>query len=236
MKGRKSSLWFCCAYGVTILALLAGIILGNRAVTVISENLPIHRSHIIILDPGHGGTDGGATSCSGVLESKYNLEIAIRLDDLFHLLGYDTKMTRRSDVSIHTQGSTIAQQKVSELRERVKICNETENGLLISIHQNMYPEANCSGAQIFYPDTPGSRELAKALQEKMRLNLDPENNRAAQQGRGIYLLEELQITGVLVECGFISNPREDALLKTDRYQKQICAVIASAVIDYMTNP
>ena len=223
-------------YLLVVLGMLSALQFGSRCVTVLSQQIPIERQHCIVIDPGHGGIDGGATSCSGVLESKYNLDIAIRLDDLFHLLGYDTKMTRRSDVSIHTQGSTIAQQKVSDLRERVKICNETENGLLISIHQNMYPEANCSGAQIFYPDTPGSRELAKALQEKMRLNLDPENNRTAQQGRGIYLLEELQITGVLVECGFISNPREDALLKTDRYQKQICAVIASAVIDYMTNP
>ena len=236
MKKRNSTLWFIAVYGITIGTLLIMVMMGSRAVTVISENLPIERKFVLILDPGHGGVDGGATSCSGKLESHYNLDIALRLDDLLHLLGYETKMTRRSDISIHTQGATIAQKKVSDLRERVRICNETENGILISIHQNTFPSGNCQGSQVFYPDTPGSKQLASILQAQLRGSLNPENNRKEQKGKGIYLLEELKIPGVLIECGFLSNPQEDAQLQTDTYQKRICCVIATALIDYMTHP
>ena len=235
MKSKKTTLWFFVVYGLTIGILLAIVILGNRAVTTLSENLPIERRHVLILDPGHGGVDGGATSCSGTLESQYNLDIALRLDDLLHLLGYDTIMTRREDISIYTNGTTIAQQKVSDLRERVRICNETGNGILISIHQNTYPSEKCTGAQVFYPNTSGSKELAAKLQTRFRNLLNPGSNRREQQGRGIYLLEQLKIPGILVECGFLSNPEEDAKLKTKAYQKQLCCVIATSVIEYMTN-
>ena len=235
MNRKNSTLWFFGIYALTISILLAIVIIGSRAVTTISENLPIDRRNVIILDPGHGGIDGGATSCSGILESKYNLEIALRLDDLLHLLGYETVMTRRADISIYTQGTTIAQQKVSDLRERVRICNETDNGILISIHQNMYPSAQCAGAQVFYSGTDGSRELATSLQEQLRSILKPGSNRKEQQGRGIYLLEQIKIPGILVECGFISNPQEDALLRTELYQKKLCCVIATTVIEYMSH-
>ena len=100
---------------------------GSRAVSVISETLPFERTHCIVIDPGHGGEDGGATSCSGRMESEYNLAISRRLDDLFHLLGYRTRMTRTSDVSIYTTGDTIAQKKVSDLKERVRIVNAVSN-------------------------------------------------------------------------------------------------------------
>ena len=123
--------------------------IGSRAVTVMVESAPISRQSCIIVDPGHGGEDGGATSCTGILESAYNLSISMRLNDLLHLLGYDTKLIRSSDTSIYTQGKTIAQKKVSDLKERVRIVNETENALLLSIHQNHFSDARYSGSQVF---------------------------------------------------------------------------------------
>lgn len=107
-----------------LLVLLAAVALthwGSRAVTTMAESAPIDDRICIIIDAGHGGVDGGATSCTGVLESKINLEIALRLNDLLHLLGHDTKMVRKSDISVYTEGETIAAKKVSDLKQRVLI-------------------------------------------------------------------------------------------------------------------
>jgi N-acetylmuramoyl-L-alanine amidase len=140
---------------------------GNRTVTVMSESAPLTDRHCIIIDAGHGGVDGGATSCTGVLESQINLEIAIRLNDLLHLLGHDTKMIRTTDISVYTEGQTIAAKKVSDLKQRVKVINETANALVLSIHQNYFADSRYSGAQGHYTETAQrvsvSSEIARLL-------------------------------------------------------------------------
>ena len=232
MKGK---LPLSALYCLTIGGLLLAVIWGSRAITVISENMPVERQHCIIIDAGHGGEDGGATSCTGKLESSFNLEISLRLNDLLHLLGYDTAMIRTSDVSIYTKGETIAQKKVSDLKERVRIANETENALLVSIHQNTYPESRYSGAQVFYSDTAGSQQLAKELQSGFAATVNQGSNRKSKKANGIYLMEHISCTGILVECGFLSNPEEEARLRSMEYQKKICCVIASSVSTYLSN-
>lgn len=208
---------------------------GSRAVTVIAEHMPVEREHCIIIDPGHGGIDGGATSCSGKLESMYNLEISLRLNDLLNFLGYETKMIRTEDVSVYTKGETISQKKVSDLKERVRIANSTENALLLSIHQNNFSDSKYSGAQVFYPDTAGSRELAEKLQSVLVSALNPGSNRKIKKSEGVYLMEHIQCTGVLIECGFLSNPEEEAKLSSAVYQKKLCCVIAGTVSQYLSN-
>ena len=232
MKGK---LPLSALYCLTIGGLLLAVIWGSRAITVISENMPVERQHCIIIDAGHGGEDGGATSCTGKLESSFNLEISLRLNDLLHLLGYDTAMIRTSDVSIYTKGETIAQKKVSDLKERVRIANETENALLLSIHQNTYPESRYSGAQVFYANTAGSQQLAKELQSGFAATVNQGSNRKSKKSDGIYLMEHISCTGILVECGFLSNPEEEARLRSMEYQKKICCVIASSVSTYLSN-
>lgn len=231
MKKRLPPLWVF--YFLVTGLFLAGTWLGNRAVTVISQNQPIVRQRCIILDPGHGGEDGGATSCTGVLESQFNLEISLRLNDLFHLLGYDTVMIRTTDTSIYTTGTTIAQKKVSDLKERVRMVNDTENGLLLSIHQNIFSDSQYSGAQVFYSDTEGSQELAKQLQTDLVSALNPGSNRQSKLSSGVYLMEHIDCTGVLIECGFLSNPEEEARLRSDDYQKKLCCTIAASVSMYL---
>ena len=215
-----------------ILSVVMIIFIGNRAITVISEGLPIERKHCIIIDAGHGGVDGGATSCTGKLESGLNLEIALRLNDLLHLLGYETKMIRTSDISIHTKGESIAQKKVSDLKERVRICNETENAILVSIHQNNFSDSRYSGAQVFYASTGASKELARQLQANF-LTINPGSKRQIKRAEGIYLMEHIQCTGVLIECGFLSNPEEEALLRSDEHQKTLCALIAATLSNFL---
>ena len=203
--------------------------------SVISETLPFERTHCVVIDPGHGGEDGGATSCTGRLESEYNLAISRRLDDLLHLLGYRTLMTRTSDVSIYSTGDTIAQKKVSDLKERVRIVNEISNALLVSIHQNQFSDSRYSGAQVFYARTEGSKELGQQMQTKLVEALNPGSNRKSKPISGVYLMEKINCTGVLVECGFLSNPREESRLRDGEYQKKLCCVIAAAVCQHLSN-
>lgn len=224
-----------CLYILTGASVLTLCHWGSRAVTVIAEKTPPSRDHCIIIDAGHGGVDGGATSCTGIPESAYNLEIALRLNDLFRLLGYDTRMIRTTDISVYTKGETIAQKKISDLRERVRITNETENALLVSIHQNIFQDSRYRGAQVFYANTEGSKDLAVQLQTAFIDALNPGSRRQCKKSDGIYLMEHITQPGILVECGFLSNPQEEANLKNPEYQQQLCCVIASTVDSYLSN-
>lgn len=228
---HKSMLMTYCI--VLISFLLLGL-WGSRTVTVLTENAPVTGRTCIIIDPGHGGEDGGATSCTGVFESKINLEIALRLNDMMNLLGYDTLMIRKTDISVYTAGETIAAKKVSDLKRRVEIVNGTENALLLSIHQNYFSDSQYSGAQVFYPKTVGSEELAKSLQSAIIKNVNPSSRRAAKKVDGVYLMEHIDTTGVLIECGFLSNPEEEAKLRSPEYQKVFSAVIASVCSSYLS--
>ncbi len=232
MKRHKRWVAF---YFLVIGSVLLAAQWGSRAVTVIAENRPLEREQCFIIDPGHGGEDGGATSCSGRLESTYNLELSNRLNDLLCLLGYDTRMIRTEDVSIYTKGETIAQKKVSDLRERVRIVNETERAILLSIHQNNFSDSRYSGAQVFYAGTDGSRELATQLQTAFVQTLNPGSNRKSKKSDGIYLMEHITCPGVLIECGFLSNVEEEARLRSASYQKNLCCVIAATVSQYVSN-
>lgn len=220
-------------YIFIVFLFLSGTFLGNKVITVLSGSHQPIEKHLIIIDAGHGGEDGGAISCTGKYESQYNLSISLRLRDLLQLLGYNTIMVRTTDTSVYTSGSTIAQRKVSDLKERVRIANSYKNALLVSIHQNYFQESKYSGAQVFYSNQNGSKQLAEMLQNSFITILNPGSHREEKRGEGIYLLEKVQCPGILVECGFISNPNEERLLLSAQYQKSICAVISATVSSYL---
>ena len=224
----KKKLALKAAYMGIILLTLSLVSLGSRAVAVISQSFPPDRKYCFIIDPGHGGVDGGATSCTGKLENAFNLEIGLRLRDLLNFMGYRTKMTRTEDISIYTKGETIAQKKISDLKERVRICNETGGAILLSIHQNTFPDSRYYGPQVFYGNGDKSQELAETLQK----TLDPEGKRGIKKAEGIYLMEHITCPGALIECGFLSNPQEEAKLRSEEYQKELCCRIAAAAVDF----
>lgn len=217
------------------LLLLLGFLLiplwGSEVITANSGSL--RQSTNVVIDAGHGGVDGGAISCTGVTESHINLQIALKLEDLMHLLGIRTVMIRNTDRSVYTQGTTIAAKKVSDIRERVRIVNSTPNALLLSIHQNTFSDPRYCGAQVFYNSGAKSKELAEKTQTAFSNQLDPSNKRLAKRSSGVYLMEHINCTAILVECGFLSNPNEEALLRTEEYQKKICCVIAASVAQYL---
>jgi len=230
---RNNWVGFLPFYLLIILSVLVLASGGSFAVSSWKQNEPIPRQHTIVVDAGHGGIDGGATSCTGVLESSINLMIAQRLDDLLHFLGHNTVMIRTTDTSVYTEGNTIAAQKLSDLKERVRMTKDTPNAILVSIHQNTFSDSRYSGAQVFYGGAEESRSLAQAMQQSFISTLNPGSNRKAKKATGVYLLENITCVGVLVECGFLSNPAEETVLRQQSYQQKLCCVIATSLSQFL---
>lgn len=226
-------------YGWVYPALLGAVIVSallisgvGSAVAVLGENAP--EPPTVVIDAGHGGEDGGAVSVSGVRESGLNLEIALRLNDMLRLLGQRTVMVRTQDISVHSPDAvSVSEKKVSDIRNRVALVNETPCALLVSIHQNQFPESKYRGAQVFYAATEGSEALAAALQDDLRTQVDPKNHRQCKAAQDIYLLSHIECTAVLVECGFLSNPQEEQLLRNGDYQKKLAAAIGCGIRNYL---
>lgn len=230
---RDNWIVFVPFYLLVIIVFLGVAHFGSETVTTINQQRPVDRQHRIVIDAGHGGIDGGATSCTGVLESHINLEIALRLENVFHLLGYDTVMIRRTDESIYTQGNTIASQKVSDLKERVRIANETPGAILVSIHQNTYPDSQYRGAQVFYGNDAQSKQIGQTMQQNIANILNPDNRRKSKEAKGVYLMEHITVPGILIECAFLTNPEEETLIRDSGYQIKLCAVISSTISSYL---
>ena len=235
MKSRPGVYAIISTYVFVFSVLIGGVILLNRSVTALVEDKDIFKRSCVVIDPGHGGVDGGATSCRGILESQINLQISMKLNDLMHFIGLDTVMVRQTDQSIHTQGSSIAQKKISDLKERVRIVNNQNNALLISIHQNHYSDSRYYGPQVFYGKVGESSRFAVLMQNALNESLCPKSNRKAKRADGIYLMDQIISEGILIECGFLSNYEEEALLRDSNYQKKLCCVITTVCANYLNS-
>ena len=231
MRSFFSARKLALLYIMILLLFLILPLLGNRTVTVYSKR--IQKKNYVVIDAGHGGVDGGAVSCTGVYESHINLQIALKLEDLMHLLGVRTVMIRDTDRSVYTSGNTIAAQKVSDIRERLRIVNNTPNALYISIHQNNFNDPKYSGAQVFSNAQASSKEISERMQTALRNYLNPNNKRQVKQASSVYMMEHINCTGLLIECGFLSNPEEEALLRDENYQKDLSCVIAATITEYL---
>lgn len=191
---------------------------------------------ILVLDAGHGGIDGGAQGVTGLLEKDVNLSVVQKCALLCGLFGIKTILTREQDASIDDgSGKTIAARKAQDIRLRTQIANES-GGILVSVHMNFFPEGKYSGAQCFYSKkNPESENLGKSIQNTLSL-LDPENKRQAKPAdAGIYLMEHVTVPAVIVECGFLSNPREEMLLASDSYRKDLAVAICSGITAFYQN-
>ncbi len=187
----------------------------------------------VIVDPGHGGVDGGASTADGVLERDLNLEVAQRVRDLLCLTGQRAVLTRTTEEDLHTEGDTIRERKVSDTRNRVALVNGTENGLLLSIHQNSLPSSPATrGAFVFWNRVAGAEDLAKALQDALNGSVNQGNEKEARQiPDSVYLMNHVTAPGVLVECGFLSNPAEAAALQDPAYQTRLAVAITAGVLE-----
>lgn len=190
----------------------------------------------IVLDPGHGGEDGGTIGYSGTIEKDLNLDIALRLKDLLEWNGFRVIMIRDGDYALNDDGlSTIGERKRSDMYHRLEMYNSDLQALVISIHLNQYPDSSCRGAQIFYSqNNPASEELAQSIQSAIKLQLQPENHRKIKPAeKNLFLLFHAKPPTVLVECGFISNPEEEALLLQEEYRTKFAMSIFDGMMDYL---
>lgn len=186
----------------------------------------------VVIDPGHGGEDGGAVATDGTVESAINLAIAKRLDVILTFWGCDTVLLREEDVSLHDPGcATIRAKKVSDIHNRVKRVETQPNPRLISIHQNHFSSSKYSGAQVFYANGPLGQPWAALTQKNLRECLDPANARREKPvSRDIYLMNHITCPAILVECGFLSHPQERERLKDPDYQTAVAAVVAASYL------
>jgi len=191
---------------------------------------------VIIIDPGHGGIDGGAVGVDGVLEKDINLEISFILRDLFVLNGFEVVMTREEDISIHDLGvEGIRRQKRSDLHNRLEFTERFTDNIFISVHQNKFGDSSQRGAQVFYgPNHPGSELLAELVQRNIVSMMQAENRRQHKKGgSGLFLIYEARSPAILVECGFLSNPEDTRNLSDPQYQAQLAFAIFGSVMEYL---
>ena len=217
-----------CMY-VLSLTLMAALAFHGMAETkpVSAEPLP---RQVIIIDPGHGGPDGGASGADGTRESDLNLSIALKTDAVLGLLGEETILIRNSDRDISDDTAvSISQKKVSDLKNRVKIVNSQEDAILLSIHCNTFPESRYRGAQVFYNSIGSSQDIAQSITLALR-QVDPDHSREAKSvSPDVYLFRHAEKPGLLVECGFLSNPEELKLLKDSGYQNRLAIAVSVAL-------
>ena len=210
-------------------------LLSQAAVTAMGGERA--EGYTLILDAGHGGLDGGAVAADGTRESELNLAIALRAEALARLAGIPVIMTRTGeDLDYPEENLTVRQKKVWDQNRRLSLIEDQERGVLISVHQNTYPDSRPSGTEVLYAKTSGSKELAEGLHGELIRCLNPENRRVAMPiSDSIYLMKKARCTAVLVECGFLSNAAEAERLKTADYQKKLAVVLIGSYLNYISS-
>lgn len=221
---------------VLIAAALYAIINQLSNEQILPVNGQSHRGDepVFILDPGHGGEDGGAVSADGLVESGVNLDIALRLRELCGFFGIQSVMTREEEhLNYPANLNRTSERKRWDTRRRTEFINTWENGILLSIHQNNFPTGSARGPQAFYGNKTGSRELAELIHGNMIAWLHPESRRvAAPAPKEVYIMSNSDCPAVLVECGFLSDPTDCALLRTDVHKKKIAAILMASCLQY----
>ena len=207
---------------------------------IITYIVPINASTIdnsdkvILIDPGHGGIDGGAKSKTGTIEKDINLQISLKLRDNLEEKGYKVYMTRDNDEGLYEKGNTVKEKKREDLNRRVEMKKETECDIFVSIHQNMFPQSKCYGAQVWYASNDNSYNLATIVQDSIKESVKDNNKRVAKPAAEAYLIlrDKYEGASILVECGFLSNPDEEARLKSDEHQNLIVEGISNGIDKY----
>ena len=192
----------------------------------------------VILDPGHGGEDGGAVGAGDVYEKDLNLAIAKEVESYLKMNGISVICTRNEDILLYDRNVDYkGRKKMLDLAARLKISRETENSVFVSIHMNAFPQTQYSGLQVYYsPNDDTSADLAALIQNNTKSLLQPTNTRKIKSASSnIYLLDRITTPAVLVECGFLSNAEECALLSDAEYRQKLSLILATAIAQFVEN-
>lgn len=198
------------------------------------ETTEIHNGRSIIIDPGHGGDDPGKVGVGGELEKDINLNIALKLKELLEKEGYEVVLTREMDK--HLSGSEKIR-KVADLNRRCEIINNTyrknPDAVMISIHQNSFTNKSVHGAQCFYyTKSEKSKCLAEMIQQKANQKVNTHKEKRIKSNDNYYMLINSKCPGVIIECGFLSNPEEAARLETEEYQYELANMIKDGINNF----
>ena len=239
MNSRShNALGFLLISGLFTLLLLLICLLGNHLPLEKTKSASGNRAYTVVLDAGHGGEDGGASSADGILEKDLNLSLVKTIGSYLEQHGVSVVYTRTEDVLLYDRNVDFkGRKKILDLAARLKIARENENAVFVSIHMNAFPQKQYHGLQVYYSaHHPLSQTLALSVQNKVRETLDPENTRKIKKAdSSIYLLDRNEKPAILIECGFLSNDAEAKRLADESYQKQLSLVIALSILNTMDN-
>ncbi len=211
--------------------------------TIINKNESVEtmawtsESKVIVLDAGHGIPDEGAQSDEGITEASINLAIAKKVQKLLEEAGNTVILTRKDENAIYDEGcTTIREMKVSDIKNRVKIGNESSADIFVSIHLNKIPQKQYWGWQTFFKENnEDSKKLATCIQEGLSDMIDKKNKRVPLKIKNIYIVDHVNIPITIVECGFLSNEEEEKLLQTDEYQNKLAQGIYLGILKYFSS-
>ena len=230
---RKDSLILTSMFIFLSVAAISLYINSDSKKNIQTVTLPV-TNKVIVLDAGHGIPDEGAESKNGISEAKINLNIALKVQKLLEQSGATVILTRSDENGIYDIDSkTLKEKKISDLKNRAKIGNESSADAFISIHLNKIPDQKYYGWQTFYKSSDeNSIKLAKSIQNNLNESIQKENNRVPMKLDSIYIVKNIEIPITVVECGFLSNIEEEKNLLDEEYQDRLAWGIYSGIIDY----
>ncbi|MEN2769070.1 N-acetylmuramoyl-L-alanine amidase CwlD (plasmid) [Ornithinibacillus sp. 16A2E] len=220
--------------GLVVLVMLIKFPLPDVVEHTAGFSLPLS-GKTIVLDPGHGGPDGGAVGRDDTLEKDIALDVSKKLRDYLQQSGATVYLTREKDTDLAAEDTKgLARRKVEDIRKRMEFIHSQNADFFITIHLNAIPSTKWSGAQTFYyPKSDEGKHLAKMIQAEIKRNLE-NTERSALAINSLYLLKHAEIPGALVEIGFLSNEQERELLKQGTYQKQMAGSIYEGILRYVS--
>lgn len=229
-------LYFIVMAALVMLAILFIVILDGTE--TYETDAFVEEETILIIDPGHGGYDGGATSpFSDATESELNLYIGLKMAALAEFFGLPYVMTRDSEtLDYPSEATTIAKRKIWDQKKRMELINATPNAVLMSIHQNRYSTPSPRGPQAFFARSEGSEILANLTQDILNTHVSPGSKRAVRPvSNDVFIFKNISCPAVLTECGFLSNPEEAALLNTESHRLKIAMALISAYTQFLAS-
>lgn len=222
--------------GIFVIILIITIIVSTKSESsnyIETVSLSVS-GKVVVVDAGHGTPDEGAESEDGTTEAEINLKIALKLQNLLEQSGCTVILTRSDEDGIYDIDSkTLKEKKVSDIKNRVKIGNESSADIFVSIHLNKIDEQQYDGWQTFYNENSSQGEkLATLIQENLNESIPKDNDRVALTIDNIYIIDNVEIPTTIVECGFLSNPEEKESLLDDTYQNRLAWGIYNGIVDY----
>ena len=214
---------------------IIGVVLKNISISESLKTANIPYEQIIIIDAGHGGEDSGAVGVDGTLEKDLNLDIAFSVGEKLQKEGFIVVYTRSEDKLLYREDENIKGiRKISDLKNRCKIARDYPDSIFVSIHMNSFGDGRYSGLQVYFSDkNENSTILAGSVQNKVKELIQPDNTRKIKKSKDIYILENIDNTAILIECGFMTNEEECKKLSEKEYQNRLSFSIVCGIIEYI---